>query len=307
MKTPEIRYEHALGDGQWWGKKPPSVPGHLSQPVGGWGGEREKGEEGRERVVEVGEKGREGNGGREEGWKKEMGNKVEEEKAAFVHDYVMKQQRSSSGKTWSTFFFFFRNCSWSCQVFFFLLFFYLNDCFCVQLLEFLEPFVQFFKSGFVSVLCISPPEFSLPHACVSSSVILCCVVTPDFSSTFLESFLYFKLEYLELLCFFPTISWILHCISAYFPSSSFSSFLLFSWASWFFPWLHYKKVFLFSKSWRISWIALCISSCCSFSLSILGFLASVSSNITCSAWCFLSTSWSLLCISVCIASCCCFA
>lgn len=205
MKTPEIRYEHALGDGQWWGKKPPSVPGHLSQPVGGWGGEREKGEEGRERVVEVGEKGREGNGGREEGWKKEMGNKVEEEKAAFVHDYVMKQQRSSSGKTWSTFFFFFRNCSWSCQGFFLLFFFFfnLNDCFCVQLLEFLEPFVQFFKSGFVSVLCISPPEFSLPHACVSSSVILCCVVTPDFSSTFLESFLYFKLEYLELLFFSP--------------------------------------------------------------------------------------------------------
>lgn len=125
MKTPEIRYEHALGDGQWWGKKPPSVPGHLSQPVGGWGGEREKGEEGRERVVEVGEKGREGNGGREEGWKKEMGNKVEEEKAAFVHDYVMKQQRSSSGKTWSTFFFFFRNCSWSCQGFFLLFFFFL--------------------------------------------------------------------------------------------------------------------------------------------------------------------------------------
>lgn len=114
-------------------------------------------------------------------------------------------------------------------------FFYLNYCFCVRLLEFLELFVQFFKSGFVSVLCISPPEFSLPHACVSSSVILCCVVTPDFSSTFLESFLYFKLEYLELLCFFPTISWILHCISAYFPSSSFSSFLLFSWAPWFFP------------------------------------------------------------------------
>lgn len=203
MKTPEIRYENALGDGQWWGRKPPSVPGHLPQPVGGWGGEREKGEEGRERVVEVGEKGREGNGGREEGWKKEMGKKVEEEKAAFVHDYVMKQQRSSSGKTWSTFFFFFRNCSWSCQVVFFFAFFYLNDCFCVQLLEFLEPFVQFFKSGFVSVLCISPPEFSLPHACVSSSVILCCVVTPDFFSTFLESFLYFKLEYLELLCFSP--------------------------------------------------------------------------------------------------------
>lgn len=86
---------------------------------------------------------------------------------------------------------------------FFKKIFYLNNCFCVQLLEFLEPFVQFFKSGFVSVLCISPPEFSLPHACVSSSVILCCVVTPDFSSTFLESFLYFKLEYLELLFFSP--------------------------------------------------------------------------------------------------------
>lgn len=115
--------------------------------------------------------------------------------------------------------------------FFLGFFFYLNDCFCVRLLEFLELFVQFFKSGFVSVLCISPPEFSLPHACVSSSVILCCVVTPDFLSTFLESFLYFKLE-LESCCVFSPRFLGSYTASLYiFPVSP---FLL----SFYFPGLH---------------------------------------------------------------------
>lgn len=111
----------------------------------------------------------EGSGGRRErqrgNGEEEMGKKMEEEKAAFVHDYVMKQQRSSSGKTWSTFFFFFRNCYSSCRVF--------------LLKRLFLCFAPWISWTFCPVLCISPPDFSLPHACVSSSVILCCVVTPD--------------------------------------------------------------------------------------------------------------------------------